>query len=275
MSTKKNSGAKSFYKVTMVRKLIIASFFGLLIGLVAGLLGVGGGEFRLPILICLLGFPVAIAAAANLVIGILTVTVGLTKRVLVGVFDPGTISLIITMSIGSIFGAYWGAALTGRVKEKYLKYAVGVLLTVLGLKMIHGALVPEPTGGLVAGYSIEMLAFGAVLGLLIGIVCGSLGVAGGELRIPPLIYLFGQSITMAGTTSLAVSIPAVATGALKHGRMGHVNREVIYTCVAMGIPSVIGAYVGAMLVLVASETFLKMLLGVILLLATVRMVKPT
>jgi len=200
----------------MVRKIIIASFFGLLIGLVAGLLGVGGGEFRLPVLICLLGFPAAIAAAANLVIGLLTVTIGLTKRVLTGVFDPGTISLIITMSIGSIFGAYWGAALTSRVKEKYLKYAVGVLLTVLGLKMIHGALVPEPTGGLVAGYSIEMLAFGAVLGLLIGIVCGSLGVAGGELRIPPLIYLFGQSITTAGTTSLAVSIPAVATGALKH-----------------------------------------------------------
>jgi len=91
----------------MVRELIIASFFGLLIGLVAGLLGVDGGEFRLPILICLLGFPVAIAAAANLLIGILTVTVGLTKRVLAGVFNPGTISLIITMSIGSIFGAYW------------------------------------------------------------------------------------------------------------------------------------------------------------------------
>jgi len=76
--------------------------------------------------------------------------------------------------------------LTSRVKEKYLKYAIGVLLTILGLKMIHGALVPKPTGELVAGYSIEMLAFGAVLGLLIGIVCESLGVAGGELRIPPL-----------------------------------------------------------------------------------------
>lgn len=70
-------------------------------------------------------------------------------------------------------------------------------------------------------------------------------------------------------------IPAVVTGTLKHRRMGHVSRDVIYTCVAMGIPSVIGAYVEAMLVLVASETSLKMLLGVILLLATVRMVKPT
>lgn len=271
---RKGSSTGNPQKVTMIRKLIIASFFGLLIGLIAGLLGVGGGEFRLPVLICLLGFPVAIAAAANLVIGILTVTVGLTKRLMLGVFDTGAMGLIVTMSIGSIFGAYWGASITSKVKGKYLKYAAGVLLLVLGLKMLHGALVPEPTGGLVAGYSIEMLAFGAVLGLLIGIVCGSLGVAGGELRIPPLMYLFGQSIKMAGTTSLAVSIPAVVTGALKHRRMGHVNRDVIYTCIAMGIPSVIGAYVGASLVLVAGETFLKLLLGVVLLLATVRIIKP-
>ncbi len=258
----------------ILRKLLIAAFFGLLIGIVAGLLGVGGGEFRLPVLIALLGFPVAVAAAANLVIGILTVTVGLATRLLTGVFDPGAISLIVAMSIGSVFGAYWGAALTGRVKEKYLKYAVGALLIGLGLKMIHGALVTEPTGGAVVGYSMEMLAFGGVLGLLVGVVCGSLGVAGGELRIPPLIYLFNQPIKIAGTTSLAVSLPAVATGALKHQRMGHVGRGVIYTCIAMGVPSIIGAYVGASLVLVAGETFLKMLLGVILMLAVVRIVKP-
>jgi uncharacterized membrane protein YfcA len=255
------------------RKLLMASFFGLIIGFTAGLLGVGGGEFRLPVLICLLGFPVAIAAAANLVIGILTVTTGLATRVLTGVFDAGSAGLIIAMSVGSIFGAYWGAALTDKVGERYLKYAVGVLLVVLGLKMIHGALV-EPAGGFTVSYPIEMLIFGAVLGLLVGIVCGSLGVAGGELRIPLLVYLFGQSVSVSGTTSLAVSLPTVATGALKHGRMGHVDREVIYTCIAMGVPSVIGAYIGAVLVPWAPESLLKMVLGVILLLATVRIVRP-
>lgn len=256
------------------RKLLIASSFGFFIGIVAGLLGVGGGEFRLPVLICLLGFPVAIAAAANLLIGILTVTVGLAKRLVMGVFESGTMGLIVSMSIGSIFGAYAGAALTGKVKEKYLKYAVGILLVVLGLKMLHGAFALEPAGGPVVGYPIDMLIFGAVLGLMIGIVCGSLGVAGGELRIPPLMYLFGLGIKSAGTVSLAVSIPTVSAGAFKHRRMGHINRHVVYTCVAMGVPSVIGAYMGAAMVVGVSETFLKALLGVILLLATVRIVKP-
>ena len=261
-------------RTPIFRQLLIASSLGFFIGIAAGLLGVGGGEFRLPVLICLLGFPVAIAAAANLLIGLLTVTTGLAKRLAVGVFESGAVGLIIFMSIGSIFGAYAGAMLTDKIKEKYLKCAVGVLLLVLGLKMIHGAFTLEPEGGPVVGFPVEMLIFGAVLGLLIGVVCGSLGVAGGELRIPPLIYLFGLGIKSAGTVSLAVSVPAVGTGAFKHERMGHVSRHVVYTCVAMGVPSVIGAYVGATMVVGASEVFLKALLGVILLLAMVRVVRP-
>lgn len=251
----------------------MASVFGLLIGLIAGLLGVGGGELRLPVLICLLGLPVPAAAAANLTIGIFTVAVGLVKRILMGIYDPGTTGLIILMSMGSIFGAYGGASLTGKIKERYLRYAVGILLLGLGLKMIHGALVPEPTGGSIIGYPADMLAVSAVLGLLIGIVCGSLGVAGGELRIPALIYIFSQSIKMAGTVSLAVSVPTVATGALRHKKMGHLSREVLLVTISMAIPSVIGAYAGAALVLGAEEVFLKLLLGIIILLAIVRVVR--
>ena len=256
------------------KKILIASFFGLLIGLAAGLLGVGGGEFRLPVLICLLGFPVAIAAAANLLIGLLTVTVGLAKRLALGVFEPVILSLVAVMSVGSVFGAYAGASLTGKVKEKYLKAAVGGLLLVLGLKMIHGAFIAPPSPDPPAAYSAMELISVGVLGAAIGVVCGALGVAGGELRIPLFIYLFGLPIKIAGTASLAISIPTVATGALKHGRMGHVSRGVVYTCIAMGIASVIGVFVGTALVIPAGEKFLHALLGFVLLLATVRVMRP-
>ena len=257
----------------VLSKLLIAAFFGFLIGLVAGLLGVGGGEFRLPVLIFLLGFPVAIAAAANLAIGILTVGVGLTKRLMLGVFDLATLGLIAAMSVGSIFGAYAGAIITGKASEKRLKCAVGVLLFALGLKMIHGALVHEAPYGQIVGFPVDVL-LAVTLGGLIGVVCGALGVAGGELRIPVLIYLFNQDIKIAGTTSLAISLPTVATGAFKHRRMGHISRNVLHVCLAMGIPSIIGAYIGATFVPGATEFFLKILLGIILLLAMVRVVKP-
>jgi len=112
------------------------------------------------------------------------------------------------------------------------------------------------------------------LGGLIGVVSGALGVAGGELRIPVLIYLFNQPIKIAGTISSAVSLPTVAMGAFKHRRMGHLSRDVFYMALAMGLPSVVGAYVGASFVIGTTEFFLKIFLGIVLLLAMVRVAKP-
>jgi len=255
------------------KKIIVASILGFIIGIIAGLLGVGGGEFRLPVLICLIGFPVAIAAAANLIIGLLTIIVSLVTRLTGGMVLPEAIGVIIMMSATSILGAYAGAAITDRVKERYLKSAVAVLLVVIGVKIIYDAFVHEAASGLALGY-LASLSLAALFGALIGVVSGALGVAGGELRIPVFMYFFNMPIKVAGTASLLVTIPTVATGAVKHTRMKHVSRGVVIICVAMAIPSAVGAVIGGRLALAAGEAFLKALLGTVLLLATVRIVKP-
>jgi uncharacterized membrane protein YfcA len=154
-----------------------------------------------------------------------------------------------------------------------LKFAIGVLLVVIGSKMIYDAFMPEAPSGLALSY-LTSIPLAAVLGALIGTVCGALGVAGGELRIPAFMYVFNMPIKTAGTASLLVSIPTVATGAFKHARMKHVSRGVVLICVAMAIPSAVGALIGGRLALAAGEAFLKALLGIILLLATVRIAKP-
>jgi uncharacterized protein len=45
-----------------------------------------------------------------------------------------------------------------------------------------------------------------------GIVAALLGVAGGELLIPTLVLLFGADIKLAGSLSLAVSLPTMIVG---------------------------------------------------------------
>lgn len=255
-----------------LKKIVIASFFGFIIGFIAGLLGVGGGEFRLPVLVCLLGFPVPIAAAANLIIGILTVTVGLGKRWSMGYLLPDIFYLLVVMCIASILGAYIGAWSTGKVKEKYLKYSLAVLLVCLGIKLITEPFIGIPLA-MAPGFPLD-LVLGFVFAFLIAVVCGALGVAGGELRIPALMYIFSLPIKIAGTASLLVSLPAVCSGAIKHAKIGHVNKDVILVTVAMGIPSMVGAYIGASFATMVSDDFLKILLGIILLLATIRVIKP-
>ena len=50
------------------------------------------------------------------------------------------------------------------------------------------------------------------------VVASLLGVAGGELLIPTLILLFGADIKLAGSLSLAVSLPTMIVGFTRYSR---------------------------------------------------------
>ena len=50
---------------------------------------------------------------------------------------------------------------------------------------------------------------GVVAGFVIGVVAALLGVAAGKLLIPTLVLFFGADIKLAGSLSLAVSLPTM------------------------------------------------------------------
>jgi uncharacterized membrane protein YfcA len=79
------------------------------------------------------------------------------------------------------------------------------------------------------------------------LVSSLLGVAGGELIIPTLVFAFGADIKTAGTASLLISLPTVAVGVLRHRRLGSFadRAELTQTVAPMGVDSVVGAVVGA------------------------------
>lgn len=254
----------------------ITSFaFGLLLGVAAGLVGVGGGEFRIPVLLYVVGLPIVSAIAVNLFVGLLTVIVSFLRRFQLGLLNGHSINVAITMSATSIVGAYLGALLTDKIPEKPLKRFLAVFLVVVGLKIGLEPFIEIPVAFTFTWGFFEEILLAALIGLAIGIISGSLGVAGGEFRIPALIYLFGLDIVAAGTTSLLVSIPTVASGFLKHHNMGHINKSAGIVAIIMGAGSVLGAFIGASYAGVVEKEVLKVLLGIILVLATVRMVtKP-
>ncbi|MEM0096063.1 MAG: sulfite exporter TauE/SafE family protein [Candidatus Bathyarchaeia archaeon] len=256
-------------------KALTSIIFGLLLGIAAGLIGVGGGEFRMPVLLYVVGLPVVSAIAVNLLVGLLTVTISFLRRFHLGLLNGHSINVALAMSATSIVGAYFGALLTGKIPEKPLKRTLAVFLVVVGLKIGLEPFVEFPVAFTFTWGVTEEILLAALIGLAIGIISGSLGVAGGEFRIPALIYLFGLDIIAAGTTSLLVSIPTVASGFLKHHNMGHLNKNVGVVAITMGAGSVVGAFIGASYAGVVEKEVLKVLLGVILVLATVRMItKP-
>ncbi len=258
----------------LTTRVLIALFLCFLIGVTAGLVGVGGGEHRMPVLLYLLRLPVVTAITANLLIGFLTVLTSFFRRFQLGLLDGRALDIALTMSVGSILGAYLGALITGKISEKILKRFLAVFLIIVGFKMLLEPVLNIPIPSIHLTKALEVM-LAILFAILIGVISGILGVAGGEFRIPILIYVFNFDVVIAGTTSLLVSIPTTATGFFKHNMMRHTSKNVIILAVVMGISSVTGALIGSTYVVIISKEILKMMLGIILLLASMRMVtKP-
>ena len=98
-----------------------------------------------------------------------------------------------------------------------------------------------------------------------------LGVAGGEMRIPALLYLFAVPIQAAGTLSLMVSIPTLAAGAVTDRRLGGLPNSALRVGLLMGVASAIGVLIGSSLLSYADRDVIKGALGLVLLVATVHL----
>jgi uncharacterized membrane protein YfcA len=109
-------------------------------------------------------------------------------------------------------------------------------------------------------------------GLCVGLVSSLLGVAGGELIIPTLVFAFDACIKTAGMASLLISLPTVAVGVLRYGRLGSLaeRADLAQMVDPMGLGSVAGAVVGGLLVGTVPAAALKLVLGVILIVSAVR-----
>ena len=267
------SGSREEPEPLLRRGGTLGFLLGIIIGAAAGLIGVGGGEFRIPVLLHVLKLPVKMAAGANTVIGLFVVVLSVIRRWGQQQLTPDDVTLGAVMAAVSISGAVVGAGQAHRLSTPFLKrviclylLAVGAWMVVEGLTGTEHSLI-EPAGWL-------RWTLAALVGFLIAAASGALGIAGGEMRIPALMYLFAMPVKVAGTISLVASIPTVAAGAFTYRRLGHIPNRVLVLSLLMGAGSLIGVLIGASLLPLVDKHTLKTLLGVILLVATACLMLP-
>jgi Sulfite exporter TauE/SafE len=125
------------------------------------------------------------------------------------------------MIVGAVSAAYVGTALVHRVSEHLLERIILVFLVVIGTALIVEAFLLRDVPALLPDSQLVRLVAAVIFGLGIGLMSSLLGVAGGELIIPTLVFAFGAGIKTAGTASLLISLPTVAVGVLRHRRLLH------------------------------------------------------
>lgn len=243
------------------------------ISILGSLMGLGGAEFRLPVLVGPLGYPAKQAVPLNLLVSLATITAALGIRSQTLTLTPlAPYSVVIgSLIAGAVSAAFVGTGLVARVSNARLEQIILWLLVGLGSSLIVEGFLPTTLAGLVPAGIGWYIAAGVVFGLAIGLVSSLLGVAGGELIIPTLVIGFGLDIKTAGTASLLISLPTVLVGVLRYARRRAFPRPALTaTVLPMGVGSVLGALLGGTLIGIVPAAFLKVGLGVILILSAVR-----
>jgi uncharacterized protein len=244
---------------------------GAVIGALGGLIGLGGAEFRLPLLIGLFRFGALQAVILNKAMSLVVVASALPFRATVVPFADiaGHRPIIANLLAGSLIGAWFGASWATRIASQTLYRVIAVLLLFIAVVLVFGHNATA-SGAMLTG-AAQMVA-GVMAGLAIGVVAALMGVAGGELLIPTLVLLFGVDIKLAGSLSLAVSLPTMLVGFARYSRdrsfvvLGQNRRFVL----VMAAGSIVGSFIGGRLLGLMPSGVLLPLLALILVASAVK-----
>lgn len=246
---------------SLVRDVLV----GLLVGLFSGLLGVGGGIILVPLLVLLMHKGQKEAQATSLVV----VALGATSGALTyGFSDFVHWESLLFLIPGGLVGTWIGTFLVKRVEARWLQLLFSVLLVATAFRIGLDSWT-SPTN-FVEGLTIASAIGFAVSGLAMGFLSALLGVGGGIIVIPLLVALFGFPQQLAAGTSLVAMVPLALFGALRLSRSGFTQW---FQGLRLGLASIPGAVVGALLALSAEAIVIQVAFAILLLVAAVSMAR--
>ena len=251
---------------------ISAFVAGAAVGALGGLIGLGGAEFRLPILIGLFGFEALPAVILNKAMSLVVVAFSIPFRIPA---IPMTETLahwpvVVNLLSGSLAGAWAGASWAIGLKTSQFYRIIAVLLLLMAAALLFGHAFSNDGPALTG---VALTAAGTVAGFFIGVVASLLGVAGGELLIPTIVLLYGIDVKLAGSLSLLVSLPTMISAFARYSRDGSfaVVKEQAGFAALMAAGSICGAFAGGQLLKFVSGAALLPFLSAILVLSAWKM----
>ena len=266
---------------------------GFVVGLLSGMFGVGGGFLTTPLLI-FYGIPptVAVASATTQITG--ASVSGVMVHARRGGLD---VKMGWVMISGGLFGSFVGAALFRVLQSSgQIDVVIGLLYVVIlvsiGILMLRDSLVslgyvrvaavdkPRPRHNRwVASLPLRWRFHGSglyispvaplALGFLAGTLTVFLGIGGGFILVPAMIYLLGMPARVVIGTSLFMVLAVSAATTMVHAVTTRAVDVVLAGLLLIG--GVIGAQYGALLTLRIKPDLMRLALAIIILLVALRM----
>ncbi len=216
-------------------------FIGIAAGALSGMFGIGGGTIIVPALVLWVGMQQKLAAGTS-VAAILPTAI--TGAISYGV--QGNVDWIaaLCLAVGIVAGAQVGSYLLQKLPIGAIQWAfLGFMLVVI---VTLWFVVPQRDSEI----SLELLS-GVLLvatGFITGILSGLLGVGGGIVVVPILMFFFGANDLVAKGSSLVMMIPGSISGTLGNVRRQNVDLRSaaivgIAACVTVPFGSLFAAWI--------------------------------
>ena len=209
----------------MIDPLVIA--FGLGVGVLIGLTGIGGGSLMTPLLILFAGVQPVVAIGTDLAYGAITKTVGGWRHLRSGTVDLGVSKWL---AVGSVPGSIAGVLIVDALHDRYgdgfdstLLSIVAVALFVVAFTVLGRALFGVPRERHSVPLTTGAKAGAAGIGLVLGVVLGMTSVGSGALVGLALIMVFRLTPhRVVGTDVFHAALMLWAAG-LAHLLVGNVD----------------------------------------------------
>lgn len=200
----------------MGRDWLILATSGLISGLLAGLLGIGGGTVLVPLLVSL-GYPPVQAVATSSLAILVTSISGSIQNWRMGYFNWKRVGLL---GFPAVVTSQIGVYVASQILPYILLLAFGILLLInIYLVNLRQQLITQQN-------SVET-QFNPFLARLItggaaGILAGLFGVGGGVIMVPLQMLLLKEEIKVAIQTSLGVIVITAVSATMGHTVAGNV-----------------------------------------------------
>lgn len=219
---------------------LIMFLFGIGVGTLGSIVGIGGGIFIVPVFLLILHYPPQAAAGTSLAIvffNALSATIAFMRQNLI-YYDAA-----IRFSLAALPGAVLGSIMSRYFTGPFFSVAFGALLLLLALFL---ALRPhdkaKPALGQVPGDYNRLT--GTSLSTLVGFFSSIFGVGGGVIHVPAMIGILGFPVHVATATSQFILAFSSLCGLISHFVLGNV---LPLPALAVGSGAVLGAQIGARL----------------------------
>ncbi len=232
---------------------IIAGLITFVFTALLAIAGSGAAFILIPIFIAL-GIDIHVAMAVALLLNCIAMSIASYSYIKAKlVLWKAAIPIIIAATVMSLVGAYVSHGLNAQV----LKWLFVGFLLFSGAMMLFYA----PREKHQESSPSKQLTEGISIGAVAGFISGLLGVGGGNIIVPVLIWTGINPKKASGTTAVIVIFSSFA-GFLGHATLGNINMELLgFTAIGSALGAVLGAW---LMTEKLSAKQVKVLIGIVL-----------